>query len=681
MSAKPLTLFACAGLLLGASLASHVARAADPVTLVLFPRTLSNDDDVKALVDVRKKLRSDTAYEVITYDPNSSAVKRAAAEAHHPEWLTDPMGNDAERLALTRALGAAFAIVIAKADGRGKMDVRVDEAAMSTRTWSGYDEKADDADRFIRQQAAFAFANRLAGQPASSSPAQVPARVLALPAASAAPTPLPPIVVAAPTALPSSPGPTAAVPVAPMPAPLAVPVAPAPAPMAVPNAPAPTAPALPPAAVPAVPIVPPAPLPIAPVSLVPSAVRPLPQPPVHILPSVPVPAATQPILPAAPMPVSRPARTAPIPPRVAPPAQAALSVPTMAVPPGQSKPAETLIVPSPLPIPAPSRVAAAPVPSVVPLPASRSDEDSAPVRAILTQGDDALSAGNFVAAIAAYRDAVNGAPLSMLPRLKLAQAYLQSDRRDKALSEAQRALSIAPNDLTIQQFLMQLDAETGSSDGAVARFQAVVAQSPQDPAAHLALADALWNNGALTQAENEYQAAQTLAGPHTPAAQQAAAHLARLYAAQSRYADSLAALKRAGAGGYALALGIVQSRADTLRSMLDAGLDSMDAGKTTHEAFYKTASDVAAQAQALADFVVKVTPPSAFGVSHLHRVLATHLMAQQAAVLVNYVETSDASFSSQAARLEKEAVTEMLTAHAAEQKLGLWESLRTEAHN
>ena len=747
MSAKPLTLFACAGLLLGAATASQTARAAAPVTLVLFPRTLSNDDDLRALIDVRKKLRTDGTYAVITYDPNSAAVKRAAGETRHPEWLTDPMGNDAERLALTRALGAAFSIVIAKADGRGKMDVRVNEAAPAARTWSGYDEKADDADRFIRQQAAFALANRVSGLPApvalapasppvlplpapvsppapisTTSPVSpmpaplapaavsVPAPVLpvppaatvpnALPAPATVPTPaaVPPSAVPLPAAafppsVPTAPIPAAvAAPTAPVPVPKPAPALPAPAPVVVPAAPIPAAPsrisapsATPttarPAPSPSVPVTPPAPVLNPSVSPSPAAARPLPAPPVRVLPVIPAPMAARRVPFAAPTPAPRLLPTVSVPPRLVPPAQAAPPVQVAAAPPRQSNSEQALIVPSPLPIPAPSRVVIAPAPSAALPPAPHSDEDLVSVRALLAQGDDALGAGNFVAAIASYRDAVNGAPLAMMPRLKLAQAYLQSDRRDKALGEAQRALSIAPNDPAVQQFLMQLDAQTGSSDGAVARFQAVAAQNPQDPAAHLELADALWNNGALTQAEDEYQTAQSLAGPHTPAAQQAAAHLARLYAAQSRYADSLAALKLAGAGGYALALGIVQSRADALRSSLDAGLDLMDAGKTTHEAFYKTARSAAVQAQALADFVVKVSPPSAFGVSHLHRVLATHLMAQQAAVLVNYVETSDASFSAQAALLEKEAVTEMLTAHAAEQKLGLWESQRAEARN
>jgi len=244
--------------------------------------------------------------------------------------------------------------------------------------------------------------------------------------------------------------------------------------------------------------------------------------------------------------------------------------------------------------------------------------------------------------------------------------------RDKALDEARRALQIAPDSVVVQQFLAQIDAETGTSDGAIARYQAGVIQNPQDPTAHLELGDALWNNSNLAQAESEYKQAQTLAAPGSPPALAAAAHLARLYAAQSRYDDSLAALKVAGAAGYALALGIVQSRADTLSSTLEAGQEAFDAGKSTRADFYKAATGVSAQSQALADFVVQVAAPPAFKLSHLYRVQATHLLAQQAAVLVTYIETSDAAQATKAAQLGKEAQSEMLTAHAAEEKLGLW---------
>ena len=580
---------------------SAVSAAPPLTTLVLFPRTLTLDDDVRALVDIRKKLRSDTPYEVITFDPNSAAVKRASAETHHPEWLTDPMNSDPERLALARALGAQFYVVIDRADGRGKVDAHLGEAAPAARAWNINDAKSGDAVKFLQQQV-----NAVLAEPVvrPAAPAALPS-VPRVPVASASPVttlkPVPPIL--------------------PAPAVIAAPVMP-----------------LPPPAPPATPKVPAA------LNTPPMALTPVPDASIT-------------------------------------PAPAVIAMPPAVKP--QTLP-PTLVVPSPLPIPAPSTEIVRPTPTPPPVPATAqlslpvlpaapaSDNDLSSVRKMLSDGDNALAIGSFVEAISNYRDAVNGAPLSVVPRLKLAQAYLQSDLRDKALSEAQRALQIAPGDPSIVQFLMQLDAETGSTDGAVARFQALADQNPQDAAAHLELGDALWNNSAVVQAESEYKLAQSLASNQPQTAQAASSHLARLYAAQSRYDDSLAALRDAGAGGYALALTIVQSRADTLRSTLDAAQGTFDAGKSTHESFYQAATSVAAQAQTLADFVVKVTPPPAFKISHLHRVLATHLLAQQAAVLVTYIETADTGLAEQASRLEKEAQTEMLTAHAAEQTLGLW---------
>ena len=579
MRPKPAVVLAASSLLAGLLLGAGRSACADaPLpTLVLYPRTANNPDDVRALVDLRKKLRADGQFEVLTYDPESAAMTRAASDAHHPEWLSGPMASDADRLALARALGAAFLVTVAKADGRDKADARLVEAAPSARAWNVFSKKPDEAARAIEQQATDALAH--------------PATLTVNPPA---PVVTPPVAV---VVTPTPPKPVITPPVAPKPAPVIVPPAPVTAP-------------------------------------------PAPAPPTHAAPTVII---------APPVPVPAPVTAPPPVPVLVPPA--ALPIPT---PPGPP----LTVVPA-APPPAPVR----PTPPV---------DDLAGVMTTLKQGDDELASGNFVGAIARYRDAINGAPLSVTPRLKLAQAYLQAQMRDKALDEARRALQIAPDSVPVQQFLDQLDAETGTSDGAIARYTAGVAQNPQDPTAHLELGDAFWNNSDMAQAEGEYKQAQTLAPTGSPSAQAAAAHLARLYAAQSRYDDSLASLKDAGAAGYALALGIVQGRADTLTSMLDSSQSAFDGGKSTRADFYKVATDVSAQSQALADFVVRVTPAPAFKLSHLYRVQATHLLAQQAAVLVSFLETSDASQATQAAKLGKEAQSEMLTAHAAEEKLGLW---------
>ena len=297
-------------------------------------------------------------------------------------------------------------------------------------------------------------------------------------------------------------------------------------------------------------------------------------------------------------------------------------------------------------------------------------EDLAAIAPLMNRGDSALEGGDVVGAIALYRQAVNGAPLSLAPRLKLARAYQKGGLNEKALSEAQRALEIAPDSQPLQQFLAQLDQENGTSDGTLARFRVQIERNADDPAAHAGLAEALWNSGDLAGAETEYKAAKRLA----PASDHSAdAHLAQLYATQARYDDCLAALQDAGKDGYALALKIVKNRADTLSSTLEASRDAFAGGKSTREQFYDGAKTTDAQAQALAGFVARVTPPAEYKLSHLHRMLSTNLLAQEAATLRTFIETGDTKQSDSVSKLEKAAQTEMLTAQAAEEKLGLWD--------
>ena len=120
-----------------------------------------------------------------------------------------------------------------------------------------------------------------------------------------------------------------------------------------------------------------------------------------------------------------------------------------------------------------------------------------------------------------------------------------------------------------------------------------------------------------------------------------------------------------------MAVKIIKNRTETLVSSLSSARNSFQAGNATHESFYETANKVSSQSQALASFVTKITPPKEYKLSYLHRVLATNLLSQEAAVLVTYIETSDDSQMSKAASLEKSAEAEMLTAHAAEQQQGL----------
>jgi len=287
----------------------------------------------------------------------------------------------------------------------------------------------------------------------------------------------------------------------------------------------------------------------------------------------------------------------------------------------------------------------------------------------IAKGDQALDRDEVAEAISYYKQAVDGAPTLSAPRLRLAKAYQQGGFEDKALDEAKRALMVAPNSVEVQEFLIQIDSANSTAQGTVTLYEALIAKSPGDPTAHLGLGDALWNAGLLDRAETEYKSAIKLSASGDT---KAPVQLVRLYAAQARYGDVLTTLKTLGPSSYPVAARVIHNRLDTLISMMASGREAFDAGKSSHEQFYDTAKTVAAQAASLGDFVDKVKPPSENKVSHLSLSLAASLIAQEAEVLRTFIETSDADQEDHAVQLEKAAQSQILTAHAAEQKSGLF---------
>jgi len=585
--------------------------------VLLYPAAQT---DVAALVDLRARLRLDARMQVLTYNPDSATIRRAAAEQSHPDWVSGGILSDDARLALARALGVTYYVVVSPGRDPDSTHLQLVETAPPARIFDWYGANREYGAHALESQA---VPNLPAGPSLLASAAPLAAELS--------------------NADPSLP--TVAPPRSVMPLPVAV------APVAV------------------------APVAVAPVAVAPVAVAPAlvfhPQMP---RPLPPVQMAMRPdvTLPSLPL-------TVPVP-EVAPeklpqavPSEAPLAIPI---------PAPTPEV-VPVTLPAPERSTAsvalgapltAPPPEYAPavLPARRT-EDLTDVLPLMTRGDTALEGGDVVGAISYYRQAVNGAPRSATPRLKLAQAYQHGGLSEKALDEGKRALDVAPDSLPVQQFLTQLDAENGTSDGSITRYQALVSHTPDDPAAHAALAESLWNGGDLAGAEAEYKAAKKLSasGDHTADAQ-----LARLYAAQARYDDCLTALRNAGSDGYILAIKIVKGRVDNLSSTIEASRAAFEGGKSTREQFYDGAKTASSQAEALAGFVDRVVPPAEFKLSHLHRKLSTDLLAQEAATLKTFIETGDAAQSAAVSRLEKATLTEMLTAQAAEQSLGLWRETR-----
>ena len=639
MSAKSVA--ACLGLAALALLVRPLHAKAPLPTVMLYP---ASPTDVAATVDLRTRLRLDAQVQVLTYDPESAAVRRAAEESAHPEWMAGSLTNEGARYSLARALGASFYIVVGPGRQPDSTHLELVDTTPAALAFDWYGTNRQYGARALESQIQAALAHPAA------------AAIESIAAAPVAPTPLP---AAPPVQIATAPPPVVTPPVVtpPAPAPVVVPEGPpvpaAPLPLLATGRPETAAPVGPSQTI------------ITPERVVARAL-PLPAPTAllpkpAVVPTAPAPVAAA-TLPALPLKLPEQVVPRPVPP--APPTQMARMLPP-ALPAPELAPA-TEPPAGPIPDDTPP-VAAAPVPTLK-VPAAKAP-DITSIEPLLAQGDAAMDGGDFVSAISFYRQAINGVPLSVVPRLKLAQAYQKSGLNDKALDEAKRAVEISPDDDSLQKFLTQMDQDSGTSDGSLARAHALVERDPANAGAHSDLAEALWNSGDLRGAETEYNAARklSLAGDHS-----ADAHLAQLYAAQGRYDDSLTALKAAGGEGYLLALKIVRSRSETVSSTIDASRSAFAKGSITREQFYDTAKKTSADAQALADFVSQLKPLPAYKLSHLHRVLSANLLAQEAATLVSMIETGSDATAATVSDLDKSAMTEMLTARAAEEKLGLW---------
>ena len=184
-------------------------------TVMLYP---ASPTDVAAMVDLRTRLRLDGQVQVLTYDPESAAVRRAAAETSHPEWLTGTLADEGARYSLARALGAAFYIVVSpgrQSDGTHLELVDTTPAALA---FDWYGTNRQFGARALESQIQAALARppleSIAAAPVVTPPeavALVPPAPAAIPPTIILPAVIPPAVIP-PTIILPIPAPIAAVP-------------------------------------------------------------------------------------------------------------------------------------------------------------------------------------------------------------------------------------------------------------------------------------------------------------------------------------------------------------------------------------------------------------------------------------------------------------------------------------
>ena len=163
-------------LALGGGIRGADAAPARPL-LLLFPQA-TGDAGSHALVALRAKLRADGQVDVLTFDPEAPSLRRAAADAKHPEWLTNLVTADAERLEIARALGAGYVAVVGHAN-KSKSDIHLLETGPAARVWDYAAFSTNAAAESIERNAALPSPMLPAAPSASPPPVSQPAPVTA----------------------------------------------------------------------------------------------------------------------------------------------------------------------------------------------------------------------------------------------------------------------------------------------------------------------------------------------------------------------------------------------------------------------------------------------------------------------------------------------------------------------
>ena len=132
-------------------------------------------------------------------------------------------------------------------------------------------------------------------------------------------------------------------------------------------------------------------------------------------------------------------------------------------------------------------------------PAADQAEAEADARSLVQQGNALLDAGSGGAAVAAFRRAVELAPLFASAHLNLARAHLELGSYRRGVRAARRLVALRPASCHGHRMLGHLLARQGETAAARASWRAAVAARPGDVEAWRALARSLFGDATATR--------------------------------------------------------------------------------------------------------------------------------------------------------------------------------------
>lgn len=350
---------------------------------------------------------------------------------------------------------------------------------------------------------------------------------------------------------------------------------------------------------------------------------------------------------------------------------AAPSLPPPAPIPVTKADVSTVVVPS-VAAPVPMTAPVVPVAPVVPkeaLPSSGANTDNA-AEAQQHQGDEQRRAGDTSGAILSYRKAVSLSPLNARYRASLAGAYLMAGRREDALGEAKRAVSIVPpsdttGKIAASKMLAEVLAQSGDAAAARSTYEEMLRADPAQTWAMTGLAEVLIGEGKISEAAALYKKSRQAGGDN----KEIALGYIRLLALQGDYDGALRELGKADGGSDA-------ARYDTTRLLFDEGVlkiaERVEQNRTawqnkriSQEVFYKATAAQTAKVSGLLALLKAVPPVEASDArtrrDHGKRVFAASLLLQGVASLLTQVETGDAGAGKEATVFLTEFRREMPT--------------------
>lgn len=152
----------------------------------------------------------------------------------------------------------------------------------------------------------------------------------------------------------------------------------------------------------------------------------------------------------------------------------------------------------------------------------------------LRRGDGAILAGDFRAAVAAYREAVSADPDDPSARHSLAASLFRTGALDEALEAYRQAAALDPGNAAIRHSLGVTQLRLGHTDAAIAEFGQALALEDRSEY-RLGLAEAHWLNGDRDAAREELDRVLEV----DPSSSEAQGSLARVLVTPPRRPDDI----------------------------------------------------------------------------------------------------------------------------------------------